>query len=334
MKYDIQLMVSVARMYYMDGLKQEEIAKKVEVSRASVSLILAEAKRQGIVEIRVKNPLSDHSELSEEFMRRFDLDRCVVVPTSNRNTDVLIELTATRAVGVFNEILQIGDRVGIAWGRTCYAFMSNYEQKGIVHSNEVIPLVGGSNRNLKRFQLNEMVRQFAEKLQGTPYFVHAPALAESQEDYRLYMNSSSMRAISEKWNSIDLAVVSCGVPPVTTEFNGTEVDASRFGPDVAPDSLPIGDVCARYFDIHGRFITADITQRIIGISADSLRHVDTVLAVVGGVEKAYSTLGALRTGTIDILVIDEQTARAVLESLRRDEESGLAGDIQALFRAS
>ena len=52
---DLQLMVSVARMYYQQGLKQEEIAKRVKVSRASISLILAEARRSGIVEITIRN---------------------------------------------------------------------------------------------------------------------------------------------------------------------------------------------------------------------------------------------------------------------------------------
>ena len=66
---DLQLMVSVARMYYQQGLKQEEIAKRVKVSRASISLILAEARRSGIVEITIRNPLEDNAELSRDAVR-------------------------------------------------------------------------------------------------------------------------------------------------------------------------------------------------------------------------------------------------------------------------
>ena len=53
---DLQHIVNVARMYYEQGLKQEEIAKQVKVSRASVSLILTEALWKGIVEITIRNP--------------------------------------------------------------------------------------------------------------------------------------------------------------------------------------------------------------------------------------------------------------------------------------
>ncbi len=96
-----------------------------------------------------------------------------------------------------------------------------------MHGMHVIPLTGGSNRNLERYQLNEMVRLFAEKLQGTPSFIHAPALTTSPEDYELYMGSSSMKAVMEMWRKIDIAVVSVGAPPVSQEFDGSRVLVRR-----------------------------------------------------------------------------------------------------------
>ncbi|HTO24095.1 MAG TPA: sugar-binding domain-containing protein [Spirochaetia bacterium] len=328
---DLELMVSVARMYYQRGLKQEEIAKRVKVSRASVSLLLAEARRRGIVEITIRNPLEDHAELSRKLAAEFGLQRCVVAPTSIRETDILIDLTASRAAEIFDEEARSGDTVGIAWGRTCYSFMDRYQARGFLHGMQVLPMIGGSNRNLARYQLNEMVRSFAEKLQATPSFIHAPALAASREDYELYMGSSSMRAVSEAWSRIDLAVVSVGAPPVSQEFDGSRVLRRRA--TTAPDALPIGDICARYFDVHGRFVEDDLSGRIIGISVESLRRIPKILCVVGGLEKAYSLLGALKTGLITILVTDETTATAVL-SARREEESGIiTRSIASLFQA-
>ena len=114
---DLQLIVSVARMYYQQGMKQEEIARRVKVSRASISLILAEARRSGIVEITIRNPLEDNAELSRALCAQFGLARCVVVPTSIRDTDILIDLTASRAAEVFDEEAKSGDTVGVAWGQ-------------------------------------------------------------------------------------------------------------------------------------------------------------------------------------------------------------------------
>ncbi len=317
---DLELMVNVARMYYQRGLKQEEIARRVKVSRASISLLLAEARRRGIVEITIRNPLEDHAELSRTLAAEFGLQRCVVAPTSIREPDILIDLSASRAAEIFDEEAKSGDTVGIAWGRTCHAFMSRYQAHGFLHGMQVIPMIGGSNRTLQRYQLNEMVRSFAEKLQATPSFIHAPALASSREDYELYMGSSSMQSVLNLWRKIDIAVVSVGAPPVSHEFDGSPVLGSRR--TAAPDALPVGDLCARYFDVKGRFLEDELSDRVIGIPVESLRRIPKVLCVVGGLEKAYSLLGALKTGLVTILVTDETTATAVLEA-RREEEAGI-----------
>jgi deoxyribonucleoside regulator len=328
---DLQKIVNVARMYYEQGLKQEDIARKVKISRASVSLILTEARRKGIVEITIKDPLEDDTELSASLAREFHLQRCLVVPTSIRETDILIDLTASRAAEVFDEETRNGDTVGIAWGRTCYAFMSTYQSKSRPQGTRVVPLIGGSNRNLKRYQLNEMVRLFAEKLKGTPTFIHAPALPVSREDFELYMGSSSMKEMLHLWKKIDVAVISVGAPPVSQEFDGSKVIPNR--KKMPPASrLPVGDMCARYFDIAGRFLEAEEYRRVIGIPVESLRAIRKIICVVGGIEKAYSLLAALKTGLINILVTDEQTAKAVAKARREEEAGTIEKSIENLFR--
>jgi deoxyribonucleoside regulator len=327
---DLQLIVRVARMYYQQGLKQEEIARRLKVSRASISLLLTEARQRGIVEITVRNPLEDNTELSRELSTSFSLARCVVVPTSVRETNALIDLVSTRAADVFDEEAKSGDAVGVAWGRTCYAFMSHYEPRRFFRGMQVIPLIGGSNRTMQPYQLNEMVRAFGEKLQATPSFIHAPALAASRKDYELYMESSSLKAILEAWRSINIAVVSVGAPPASREFDGSRVLAPR-RKSVPSDALPVGDICARYFDVKGRFVEDELSGRIIGIPVESLRRIPKVLCIVSGLEKAYSLLGALKTGLLTILVTDETTAVAVLDARREDDAGRIGRSIARLY---
>lgn len=317
-------------MYYQQGLKQEEIARRVKVSRASISVLLSEARRRGIVEITIRNPLEDNAELSREISAGFGLARCIVVPASVRETDTLIDLASARAAGIFDQEAKSGDVVGIAWGRTCHAFMSQYEPRRFLRGMRVVPLIGGSNRTMQRYHLNEMVRAFGEKLQGTPAFIHAPALASSRKDFQLYMGSSSMKAILEMWRSINIAVVSVGAPPVSREFDGSRVSARR-RKSAPPDALPIGDICARYFDVKGRFVEDELSGRIIGIPVESLRRIPKVLCVAAGLEKAYSLLGALRTGCVTILVTDEITATALLDARREDESGQIGRSIARLY---
>jgi DNA-binding transcriptional regulator LsrR (DeoR family) len=144
------------------------------------------------------------------------------------------------------------------------------------------------------------------------------------------MGSSSLRQMLEMWKKIDVAVVSVGAPPVSQEFDGSTIIVNR-KKVAAARRPPVGDVCARYFDIEGQFVEDEEYKRIIGIPVESLRGIGKIICVAGGIEKAYSLLGALKTGLITILVTDEQTAAAVMEAKREDTLGTIEKSIENLF---
>jgi len=54
-------------------------------------------------------------------------------------------------------------------------------------------------------------------------------------------------------------------------------------------------------------------SRLIRLSIDDLRAVDTVVAVVSGEEKPLAILGVLRAGIVDVLIVDEANGGRVLD---------------------
>ena len=52
---DMEQLLAVAKMYYEQGLTQQEIAEKVFLSRSHVSRMLKEARALGIVEIIIRS---------------------------------------------------------------------------------------------------------------------------------------------------------------------------------------------------------------------------------------------------------------------------------------
>jgi DNA-binding transcriptional regulator LsrR (DeoR family) len=67
----------------------------------------------------------------------------------------------------------------------------------------------------------------------------------------------------------------------------------------------------------GHHVTGDVDERLMGLSWEDLGRLNTVIAVACGPDKTEAILGALRTGLLDYLIIDDQTA---LRLLRRMEE--------------
>ncbi len=315
-KYDVQLMVKVAEMYYLDGLKQEDIAKQLQISRSLISMILTEAKEVGIVEIRVHNPMLNNEELAREVESQFKVKKCIVVPTVVQDAGTIRKLVAQRASEIVNQMIKDQYTVGIAWGRTCYEFISNYKPEKKLKDVSIVPLIGGSSQTAPYFQLNEMVRLLAEKINGNPYFIHAPALTSSNEEQELFMKSSSMQGILEKWNNIDIVISGIGTLPfldnVDREVYTGEYEVYKH----LKLHEAIGDICARYFTIEGRFIIDDYYHHIIGIPVEQLKKTKKLICIASGMEKDNSIIGALNSGVIHTFISDEETIKAVLKTYR------------------
>ncbi len=68
------------------------------------------------------------------------------------------------------------------------------------------------------------------------------------------------------------------------------------------DRGAVGDILGNYVDIDGRVIASPHSERLIALSIDDLRRIETVVAVVSEVEKPRAILGVLRAGVVDVLV--------------------------------
>ena len=64
---DPATLVAAARLYYVEGRSQAEVADALQTSRSNVSRMLTEAQKQGIVEIRINDPAGRVHELEDEL---------------------------------------------------------------------------------------------------------------------------------------------------------------------------------------------------------------------------------------------------------------------------
>ncbi len=311
-RYDIQMMVQVSKMYYENGLTQNMIAKNLGISRSSISMILSEAREYGIVEIIIKDPKNNVVEVADKFTAKFGLKGCLVIPTVVDSTLLITKVVASQGADFAEDIIKSHSTIGIAWGSTCYEFMLSFTNKNKHSDISVVPLIGGTSRISSEYQLNEMVRMFAEKLHGTPSFIYAPAIADSIEDKELYMQSQYMQSIVEKWDDMDVAIISAGIASVLLlqgDSNIGELKA-KYEED---GTKSVGDIGARRYNLKGEFLKNDYNAKVMGITEANLRSVENVICIAAGNQKVLPILGALRTDVIDYFITDETTARSVLE---------------------
>ncbi|MDP9026483.1 MAG: sugar-binding transcriptional regulator, partial [Actinomycetota bacterium] len=79
--------LTAARLYYLQDLTMEAIARELAVSRSSVSRLLSFARDTGLVDITVRSPREMPSVIEQELRRRYSVV-AHVVPMPDVTTDV------------------------------------------------------------------------------------------------------------------------------------------------------------------------------------------------------------------------------------------------------
>ena len=307
---NVLLMVQVARLYHENQLNQEQIAKRLNLTRQKVSRLLMAARSQGIVRTVVYDPSPGDSELGNELKKRFHLHEVVLTPAENLEGTQLRATLGLAAAEYLRRKLQPEQNVGIGWGRTLYE-TTNLIRAGERKHINFIPLIGGIGDISPFFQVNELARQLANKFDGSYRNLYAPAFIE---DYSVLVNLLKTQEIaqsSEFWAKLDVAVVGIG----HVEFQ--KISSMFFADHITPQTLSmleskgtVGDICARFFDIHGAQVYPELG--VIGINLDQLKTVPEVIALAGGAAMGRAVLGALRGGYVKTLITDSTTARTVL----------------------
>jgi deoxyribonucleoside regulator len=116
-----QLMLRAARLYYEDYLTQQQIADELGVSRPTVSRLLTQARREGIVQITIKDPFGTSQELETQLVQSFNLKRAVLVAGEGLSGELLRRRLGFATAEYLQRTLGEGSKIGIGWGRTLYA---------------------------------------------------------------------------------------------------------------------------------------------------------------------------------------------------------------------
>ena len=68
-------------LYYVAGNNQEEIARKLSVSRQTAQRLVSLSVSEGLIKVRLDHPIGRCMELAEKLRQRFALDLVEVVPS-------------------------------------------------------------------------------------------------------------------------------------------------------------------------------------------------------------------------------------------------------------
>lgn len=312
-KRDQRLLIDAARMYYVEGLDQGQVGRRLGLSRSGVSRILATARELGVVQVRIigDEHVSRNKDLETALVREFGLREVLVAETQSEGMSL-------RAVGqlasqVFTRRSATAKRIGLSWGFTVGQLVEAIPQMTLRPTMKLTPLVGGMPLLDTGPSGNSYIQTLAEKCGLSAERFDAPAIVESAATFHAMMSESTVKGALERARACDLAFVGIGSFGIQTSKQ--TVDAMRLTKDEWADVLraePVGDLVGRLFDIDGEPLGPPASERVIGTDIDEIRGMQIAVGLAAGKEKAPGVLGALRTGAFDILVVDEALAAGVI----------------------
>jgi DNA-binding transcriptional regulator LsrR (DeoR family) len=304
----VVLTASIARRYYLDGRSKVEIADEFGLSRFKVARLLDAARESGLVRIEIRHQGEIDVDLSARLGDRFGLQHAIVLDTPDDDAASLRGHLGRAAAQLLAEVITPKDVLGLAWARAVSAMaraLPPLPGTPVVQLTGAMSLPGGPDTSV------DVVRDVARASGGAAHVFYAPfTVADAATARALRRQPEVARAFAH-------------LPAVTRAVAGIGLWAP--GLSVLYDALPDDDraalqrlgVCA---DVSGVFLSADgepvvteLSERMIGISAEQMRAIPEVIAIPYGVAKARAVRAALRGGMVGGIVTHAALAHAVLE---------------------
>ncbi|MFO1141430.1 MAG: sugar-binding transcriptional regulator [Amaricoccus sp.] len=299
-----ELKTRIAWLYHVEGMTQDEVARVVGLNRSRVLRILAGARRDGTVQIRVTTRLSRCVELERALEVNWQLSRAIVVPEPQSVERIPAIIGAELGVYV-SQSLRSGVTIGLGWGRTLSSSLAAIEPRE-ADGIRVVSMLGGLTR-VHATNPSEFAWRVADRLSAECHLMAAPVFAPGKPTRDALMGHPGISEIFDRATSLDMAIVSVGEMAPYSTF-------AEYGL-LSPDEMvsleragAVGDVLGHFIDAEGRVIDHPVNQRVLAFHPHELRRVRNVVLASGGWNKVAAIRGALRTLRPNVLITNERVA--------------------------
>jgi DNA-binding transcriptional regulator LsrR (DeoR family) len=297
-------------LYFIAGKTQDEIAKTLNVSRATAQRLVSLCLTERLITFRLEHPIAACMELAARMKDGFALRYCEVVPTDPASPTAVAGI-AERAAALLESILRASKPaiIGMGTGRAMRAAVEQVPPMECPN-HQLVSLVGNISPDGSA-SFFDTVARLADLTKARHYPMPLPLFvsSESEREQLLQINPvTRVRTIAEK---AELRLVGVGQIDQCAQlfvdgFISREelLELVRLG--------AVGELIGWAFDAEGRIIEGGTNRRLTSVphrvAADGL----TVGAALGPA-KVRAIRAALEGRLLSGLITDEMTAKALLQ---------------------
>lgn len=301
-------------MYYLQDQTMDAIARELRTSRSTVSRLLSSARESGLVHIQIRTPSDKAPELERAIRQRYKVDVHVVPVADTLNEVEVLERVSMQAARTITALVDSNAVIGVAWGSTLSA-VSRHLTRKTTHGTIIVQLNGAGNTQTSGISYaSDIVRRFGAAYGAKVEQFPVPAFFDNAETKRMMWQERSVRRVLDLQQRMTIAIF--GVGSIDSDvpshvYTGGYLDATDI--DSLEASGAAGDVATVFFRDDGSDQGIVLNDRSSGPSLDQLRKVRRRICVVSGAKKIKGLRGALAAGLATDLILDESTARTLIE---------------------
>lgn len=303
------MIIRIARMRYEQRLPQNEIARLMEVSEATVSRALKSALDLGYVEIQVAPKAFRDGALEQALKRHLGLKQAIVVenrPGSANVNDILGKAVA-RAL---EDLLKPGDVLGVSDGATLAAIAAAC-RKVPAPDLDVVALVGGVGAPEHVSHSSEVCRRIAAGLGARAWQLPVPAIVGDAAAARGLAETDAVRNVFAMMRRLAVAVVGVGaISESAMVFREGFIETAKL--EKIRTHGAVGTICVRFFGRDGQPVGTEFDDRTMSISLESLSRVPLSIAAATSPLKAEAILAAVGGRLVNAVATDSETAKVLL----------------------
>lgn len=309
---DSQKMDAAARaawLYFIAGNTQDEIAKKLRISRPTAQRLVTAALSNHLVTFRFEHSIAQCMELSEKLRDRYNLKYCEVVPTDADAPDATSGISSATASLIERTLGSPTPVVmAVGTGRTLRAAIENLHPMDAAQ-HELVGLVGNIGMDGSS-TLFDVIGRLA-LLSGARHFpVALPVLLESEEQRNLLTAMRFVQGTHAMAARADVTIVGVGqMDAQAPQHIDGFISEAELAEQISLGA--VGEIVGWSFDRNGQVLAGGINKRI---TAAPLRPCDErlVVGVAGGKRKVQALHAAIIGGLLSGLITDENTAELLL----------------------
>ena len=200
-----------AWLSYVGGITQDEIAQQLGVSRPGVQRLLALARQEGLIKVRIDHPIAGCMALSESISERFGLEFCDVVPSDPEGTrDGSTRYLAVAAAERLSNYLDRSEPLTLSLGtgravRAMVEALSRIDRP----QHRFVSLVGNVARDGSSNRYDG-VMLLADKTGGERFLLPAPVVAGSVEEREALCGQRLYQSVAEVARQSEAAFIGVG----------------------------------------------------------------------------------------------------------------------------